>query len=53
MASMPAALAAVVVGNGLSPISSSITRLPAAANCRALAKTLNAASTVMFWAKSL
>jgi hypothetical protein len=41
-------LADAVLGNGLSPISSSITSFPAATNCLALANTLKAVSTVMF-----
>ena len=42
---MPARLADEVEGNGESPISSSMTRLPAAFNVLAIANTVNAVST--------
>jgi len=46
MAAFPAAAAAAVVGNGLSPIWSSITSLPAALSRFATARTSKAVSAV-------
>ncbi len=50
---MPAAVAAAVVAKGLSPISSSITLLPLAANFLASANTVKAVSAVTELAKLL
>src|SRR5208337_396393 len=50
---MPAALACGVLGNGLSPISSSTTSFPSALSCRARASTVNAVSAVKFSARVL
>src|SRR5947209_3534276 len=50
---MPAALAWAGVGNGLSPICSSITSLPAAASRRATARTSNAVSALRLPANEL
>src|SRR3954452_9620961 len=53
MARMPAALACGVLGNGLSPISSSTTSLPCAFNARAAARTVKAVSAVRLFARAL
>src|SRR5271157_5002140 len=50
---MPAALACGVLGNGLSPISSSTTSFPSALRFRARASTVNAVSAVKFSARVL
>ena len=50
---MPACLACGVLGNGLSPISSSTTSLPLASRARAIASTVNADSAVRFRASEL
>src|SRR4051794_29276454 len=50
---MPAALACGVLGNGLSPISSSTTSLPRAFSARAKASTVKAVSAVRFRARAL
>ena len=53
MARMPAALACGGEGNGLSPISSSTTSLPAALSWRARASTVKAVSALRFRARAL
>src|SRR5262249_1883937 len=50
---MPTALACGVLGNGLSPISSSTTSLPSAFRFRASPSTVNAVSTARFSASVL
>src|SRR5271157_5984813 len=50
---MPAALACGVLGNGLSPISSSTTSFPSALRFRARTSTVNAVSAVKFSARVL
>src|SRR5262252_9684219 len=50
---MPPARAAAVLSNGLSPISSSTTSLPAALSVLAMPSTVNAVSTIRERAKSL
>src|SRR6185312_811162 len=53
MARIPAALAAGVVGNGLSPISNSTTSLPRAFKARAFARTVKAVSALRWLARWL